>query len=90
MVFASWGPLGRPLGGLLGRLGAILGRLGAILGRPGVLRLSSELLRAILEASRAALAARWRHHENPGVARSSQGFEAPPPPSGFLVTPWAP
>ena len=83
MVFASWGPLGRPLGGLLGRLGAILGRLGAILGRPGVLRLSSELLRAILEASRAALAARWRHHENPGVARSSQGFEAPPPRPAF-------
>ena len=83
MVFASWGPLGRPLGGLLGRLSAIMGRLGAILGRPGVLRLSSELLRAILEASRAALAARWRHHENPGVARSSQGFEAPPPRPAF-------
>ena len=32
MIFASWGPLGRPLGGLLGRLGGLLGRLGAILG----------------------------------------------------------
>ena len=32
MNFASWGPLGRPLGGLLGRLGGLLGRLGAILG----------------------------------------------------------
>ena len=62
----------------MGRLGAILGRLGAILGRPGVLRLSSELLRALLEASRVALAARWRHHENPGVARSSQEFEPLP------------
>eukprot|EP00959_Pyramimonas_sp_CCMP1952_P277136 5793572-Pyramimonas_sp.AAC.1 len=30
--FASPGPLGRPLGGLLGRLGALLGHLGAILG----------------------------------------------------------
>ena len=88
MVFASWGPLGRPLGGLWGRLGAILGHLGAILGRPGVLRLSSELLRAILEASRAALAARWRHHENSGVAQSRQEFEAPP--DGFFGTPRAP
>ena len=32
MIFASWSPLGRPLGGLLGRLGGLLGRLGAILG----------------------------------------------------------
>ena len=31
MIFASWGPLGRPLGGLLGRLGGLLGRLEAIL-----------------------------------------------------------
>ena len=86
MILASWGPLGRPLGGLLGRLGSILGRLGAIvgrlgaiLGRPGLLRLSSEPLGAILEASRAVLAARWRHHENPGAALSSKEFEAPPP-----------
>ena len=32
MIFDSWGPRGRPLGGLLGRLGGLLGRLGAILG----------------------------------------------------------
>ena len=31
-MFASWGPVGRPLGGLLGRLGGLLGRLEAILG----------------------------------------------------------
>ena len=35
MSFASWGPLGRPLGGLLGRLGGLLGRLGIILGVQG-------------------------------------------------------
>ena len=66
------------LGSIMGRLRAIVVRLGTILGRPGLLRLSSEPLRAILEASRAILAARWRPHENPGVARSSQEFEAPP------------
>ena len=32
MSVASWGPLRRPLGGLLGRLGGLLGRLRAILG----------------------------------------------------------
>ena len=37
MVFASWGHLGMPLGGLLGRLGGFLGRLGAILDRLGVI-----------------------------------------------------
>ena len=91
-VLGGSGRLLGPLGGLLGRLGGILGhlgaivcRLGAILGRPGLLRLSSEPLGAILEASRAILAARWRPHENPGVARSSQEFEAPPP-VGCLVT----
>ena len=31
MIFASWRPLGRALGGLLGRLGGLLGRLEAIL-----------------------------------------------------------
>ena len=35
MNFASSGPLGKPLGGHLGRLGGFLGRLGAILGRLG-------------------------------------------------------
>eukprot|EP00959_Pyramimonas_sp_CCMP1952_P149445 3127238-Pyramimonas_sp.AAC.1 len=29
---ASWGPLGRPVGGLFGSLGGLLGRLGAMLG----------------------------------------------------------
>ena len=32
MILASWGLLGRLLGGFLGRLGGLLGRLGAILG----------------------------------------------------------
>ena len=34
-MLASWGPLGRALGGLLGRLGGLLGRLEAILARLG-------------------------------------------------------
>ena len=32
MVLASWGPLGKSLGALLGRLGGLLGLLGAVLG----------------------------------------------------------
>ena len=32
MTWASWGPLGSALGGLLGRLGGLLGRLEAVLG----------------------------------------------------------
>ena len=32
MILAARGPLGRPLGGFLGRLGGLLGRLGAIFG----------------------------------------------------------
>ena len=35
MILASWGPLWRPLGGLLGRLGGLFGRLGALVGRLG-------------------------------------------------------
>ena len=37
MIFASSGPLGKPLGGHLGRLGSLLDRLGAISGRLGAL-----------------------------------------------------
>ena len=36
-MLASWGPLGKPLGGLLGSLGGILGRLKGILGRLGTI-----------------------------------------------------
>ena len=32
MILASWGPLGKGLGALLGRLGGLLGRLEAVLG----------------------------------------------------------
>ena len=32
MILASWGPLGKSLGALLGRLGCLLGRLEAVLG----------------------------------------------------------
>ena len=52
MILASWSPLGRPLGALLGPLGGLLGRLGAIL---GVLERSW----AVLEASWALLGASW-------------------------------
>ena len=38
MIFASWGSLGRPLGGFLGRLGSFLDRLEAILGVSKLLR----------------------------------------------------
>ena len=31
MILASWGPLGKVLGALLGRLGGLLGRLEAVL-----------------------------------------------------------
>eukprot|EP00959_Pyramimonas_sp_CCMP1952_P111729 2336946-Pyramimonas_sp.AAC.1 len=34
-MLAFWGPLWRPLGGLLGRLGGLLGRLGGFLGPLG-------------------------------------------------------
>ena len=32
MILASWGPLGKGLGAVLGRLGGLLGRLEAVLG----------------------------------------------------------
>ena len=32
MILASWGPLGKRLGAVLGRLGGLLGRLEAVLG----------------------------------------------------------
>ena len=38
MILPSSGPLGRPLGGLLGRLGSLGGRLEAILERLGATR----------------------------------------------------
>ena len=42
-MFASWAPLGGPLGALLGRLGGVVGRLEAILDRRGVTRAVSTL-----------------------------------------------
>ena len=59
MIFASSGPLGKPLGGHLGRLGGLLDRLGAILGRlGGVLdRLGPNL--GVLERSWTVLEPSW-------------------------------
>ena len=52
MILASRSPLGRPLGGLLGRLGGLLGRLGVIF---GVLERSL----GVLGPSWAVLGASW-------------------------------
>ena len=59
MIFASSGPLGKPLGGHLGRLGGLLDRLGAILGRLGGLldRLGPNL--GVLERSWTVLEPSW-------------------------------
>ena len=70
MIFASSGPLGKPLGGHLGRLGGLLDRLGAILGRLGGLldhlgtildRLKALLgrLGPVLDLSGAVLGVSW-------------------------------
>ena len=59
MIFASWGPLGRPLGGLLGRLGGLLGRLGAILGVLERSLVGSEPFSIVWTASRGGLGLFW-------------------------------
>ena len=60
MILASRGPLGRPLGGLLGRLGGLLARLGAILGVLEHLGAIFRPLGALLERLGGLLGLSWR------------------------------
>ena len=86
MIFASSGPLGKPLGGHLGRLGGLLDRLGAILGRLGGLfdRLGPNV--GVLERSETVLepflTRRAPKQEGPSGFRKSRGaLSIPWPPS---------
>ena len=75
MIFASWGPLGRPLGGLLRRLGGLLARLGAILGVLEHLGAIFRPLGALLERLGGLLGLSWRLRGPPGCV-----WELVPPP----------
>ena len=85
MIFASWGLLGRPLGGLLGRLGGLLGRLGAILGVLERSLVGSEPFSIVWTASRGGLGLFWGprgREERPGGPRGKPRERPGAPESG--------
>ena len=78
MIFASWGPLGRPLGGFLGRLGSFLDRLEAILGVSKLFCAVWRRLGAILSRPRAVvgrLEAFYTLERRPGRKKKKPIFE---------------
>ena len=90
MIFASSGPLGKPLGGHFGRLGGLLDRLGVLLDRLGAIFASLGALLGCLGASWASLGPSWRYLKPPwrplGGLWSRPGPKKPPtwPPEGVL------
>ena len=80
MILASWGPLGRPLGGFLGRLGSFLDRLEAILGVSKLFCAVWRRLGAILSRPRAVvgrLEAFYTLGRRPGLKTYEADFQTP-------------
>ena len=75
MILAARGPLGRPLGGLLGRLGGLLGRLGIIFGVLDRPLGDPELSWPVLAASWDPLGPFWPIEPRP----TEPNFVDPPP-----------
>ena len=83
MIFASWGPRGRALGGLLGRLGGLLGRLEAIWGRLGGILGHLGGLGGLPAPSWRPWRAPGTRHGRPGPPGSRGGVVAYPCPGGW-------